>query len=796
MNRAKRTAWLVVLGLLLGGLLMVVLVNPTRTTADERQERMEVAGSPLEADQSLTQTFYANHDGLSGVELVVARFSQALLPVEAIITFEVYAEGQSTPLRSVSLQADTLEHNEHLRVSWEPIADSASNAYTLSISTPEDLSMGFWQTQTEAYAYGGIQQGDTILSGDLWFVTYYDYNWLDALSDAFTVTGRWLPYLAALLLVLFAPGWALTHLLGLNAHQSLYGRLYLIAALSMIFWPLLILWSGTLSLNAGGAVVWVLVALLVVWAILQRPRQRSLRLRFGTPELVMTVVMILIVLARLHDIRNVVLPLWVDSVHHSVITDIISHLGGVPTTYEPYMPVGNFHYHFGFHSLCAALTWFSDLPSEQAVLLMGQVMNIMAPLAAYYLAEQLTCSRWTGVLAAVVTGALSYLPAYLVTWGRYTELAGLVLLPAVLLLTRSALDRPRRLLPAALATASLCLVHYRVFVLYLLALPFLLLAKKNLGARAGRLLATGLTGALLILPWILRFALAVLPTAGTTYGSWSPVSGSNAFSTGLITSYWFGTLLWIALAAVVVAVLNRRWAMVGLGLWGGLWLLAANLRWIGLPDTWFLDNPAVMIALWLPVAVLDAWLGVYLLQWLYRVIPWRSSRTYAAATLTVVSLMLTCLGLWHHLDIINPVTVLTEPEDLQALEWAGENTPEDSLFLVNSMTWQGTIHAGSDAGWWLPLVAQRDTTLPCILYHQDDGSYRDAVNALANAVENAPSPDDPELLALLQEAGVTHVFVGTKAGPMQPAELDYSENYTAIYVSGPVRIYAFTPVSP
>ena len=523
MNRAKRTAWLFVLGLLLGGLLVLILVNPTRTTADERQERMEVAGSPLEADQFLTQTFYANHDGLSGVELVVARFSQTSLPVETIITFEVYAEGQSTPLRSVSLQTDTLEHNEHLRVSWEPIADSASNAYTLSISTPEDLSMGFWQTQTEAYAYGGIQQGDTTLSGDLWFVTYYDYNWLDALSDAFTVTGRWLPYLAALLLVLFAPGWALTHLLGLNAHQSLYGRLYLIAALSMIFWPLLILWSGTLSLNAGGAVVWVLVALLVVWAILQRPRQRSLRLRFGTPELVMTVVMILIVLARLHDIRNVVLPLWVDSVHHSVITDIISHLGGVPTTYEPYMPVGNFHYHFGFHSLCAALTWFSDLPSEQAVLLMGQVMNIMAPLAAYYLAEQLTCSRWTGVLAAVVTGALSYLPAYLVTWGRYTELAGLVLLPAVLLLTRSALDRPRRLLPAALATASLCLVHYRVFVLYLLALPFLLLAKKNLGARAGRLLATGLTGALLILPWILRFALAVPPDGG--HYLWFVVAG-------------------------------------------------------------------------------------------------------------------------------------------------------------------------------------------------------------------------------------------------------------------------------
>ena len=91
---------------------------------------------------------------------------------------------------------------------------------------------------------------------------------------------------------------------------------------------------------------------------------------------------------RALNVRALVAPAWVDSVHHTVITQLIADAGAIPTSYEPFMPVQDFHYHLGFHALAAVLMRLSGLPAHRAVLLLGQALNGAGVLAAYLLDGQ------------------------------------------------------------------------------------------------------------------------------------------------------------------------------------------------------------------------------------------------------------------------------------------------------------------------------------------------------------------------------------------------------------------------
>ena len=96
----------------------------------------------------------------------------------------------------------------------------------------------------------------------------------------------------------------------------------------------------------------------------------------------------------------------------------------------PYVDLDQFTYHFGFHSTAAALHWITGLPAPTATLWTGQLLNGLACLVLYPLVFRMTGSRWASVWAVLLTGLLSPLPMKMVNWGRYTQLAGMVILPS------------------------------------------------------------------------------------------------------------------------------------------------------------------------------------------------------------------------------------------------------------------------------------------------------------------------------------------------------------------------------
>jgi len=138
--------------------------------------------------------------------------------------------------------------------------------------------------------------------------------------------------------------------------------------------------------------------------------------------------------------------------------------------------------------------------------------------------------------------------------------------------------------------------------------------------------------------------------------------------------------------------------------------------------------------------------------------------------------------------------------DIRAAEWIQENTPQDARFLVNSFFAYGdTVIVGSDGGWWLPLLSQRQTTLPPLTYGSEGGPHPDYIqwiNALTTEIQNKGIAH-PDVLALLRARGITYVYIGQRQGRvnyggpyvLDPKQLLASPNFRLVYHQDRVWVF-------
>jgi hypothetical protein len=127
------------------------------------------------------------------------------------------------------------------------------------------------------------------------------------------------------------------------------------------------------------------------------------------------------------------------------------------------------------------------------------------------------------------------------------------------------------------------------------------------------------------------------------------------------------------------------------------------------------------------------------------------------------------------------------------MAWIRDNTPANARFLVNSFfAYGGSLVAGSDAGWWIPLLAGRANTAPPITYAPEASSepnYVTQINDLVRMVQDS-AIDDPATVQFLRQNGVSHVYIGQKGGPLLDVErLQASALYRSIYQQGQVQIF-------
>ncbi|HHX63979.1 MAG TPA: hypothetical protein GX702_03715 [Chloroflexi bacterium] len=824
--------------------------NPGREKIGVTQERAGRAVVPVSATEIIGQTFISRHAGLKAVEVRVERLSSDTdLPLDGQVALmlERLDDPARVPLVS-SLPLSSIVEGESLRFDFSPQRDSRNAPYRMTLhyaGRPErGVSVAYAASVVEAYADGSLLKmtsdgGMEPDTGDLWFRTYYEDTLRDVLGDAPAAMARRISALPGLFLVLALPG--LTLLLWLWPREPIDVGLPAVPAtltlgLSLAFWPLLYTWADALGVSLTGTAHGVVVALLVLAAaaalwVRGKPRITGLGREGLAPEMTLLLALLATVALRLVQVRHLVVPAWVDSPHHVLITEVMAQQGSLPQPLEPIFPVPDLIYHFGFHASAAALAVLGRMPSHQAVLWLGQMVSAGAALSACMLAAAWSGrrarpdeetddgydnvrARWAGVVAALVVGLISYMPAYFASWGRYTHLTGLVLLAPTCVLSVRLLAPKRHpcglWAMSALLAAGLALTHYRVLVFYLLfwiGCPVLVALRYGLGRDARRqfVRVVAILGGLslgLISPWVRLFVPRMLEQmAGIPTGMAASDSLHTGFPVALLTFRWTPCLLVIAGAGGLWAAARRRLELALMLPWVGGWLLIANLWLVGLPQLWLMHSSAAVISLWLPVGALCGWLVSDLAVWLDRGARRLVSHLRVGEAMTVAlmagGLFLGGWCAWGLVDLINPGTVLATEDDLPAISWVRENLPPDVRVLINTRPWQDNMRRGTDAGWWLPSLAGRAVTLPCIHCYPGDRTYLAAVNELASAVEEAKSLDDPALLERLREAGVTHVFVGSIAGGrLRAEELDSSPHYRPLFVSGATRVYEFVPRTP
>jgi len=244
-------------------------------------------------------------------------------------------------------------------------------------------------------------------------------------------------------------------------------------------------------------------------------------------------------------------------------------------------------------------------------------------------------------------------------------------------------------------------------------------------------------------------------------------------------------LIALALAGALWGLLKRERGAILTLLWVAAMFLAVNPSLLGLPTTWLVNNASVIIALFLPLAVLSGYFLASLSDGL-------RARGRFAHRFVLGSLMVAA-ALWGSLDmlsIVNPVTVLATPDDVAAMEWIRENVPEGARFLINARHWQEGIYVGTDGGYWIPALTGRETTLPPAIYGFGSSEYIAWVNALARVVAGPNLDlDDEGVRQLLKERGVTHVYIGARGGNIRPQMLVDSSHWRLVYSNGAVWIF-------
>jgi hypothetical protein len=517
------------------------------------------------------------------------------------------------------------------------------------------------------------------------------------------------------------------------------------------------------------------------------------RRRFRFPSFTGVEILALLVLLglRFFQARELALPAWVDSVHHTFLVRLFLERGGIPADLQPWIP-GPFYYHFGFHSAAALFSAFSGLAPDQAILIFGQILNTAVALSAYRLSMALRVDRRRALLVMALVGFFSQMPAFYLTWGRYTLLAGMVLLPLAMaeaIEYAAKVPRPAAAVRLAGLTAGLLLTHYLAAILLAVFLAmvggYVLLTRGHRQRFIGLALSIG-SGTALALPWLIPMLRYSSVEVGVDLIA-SQAAADAVYFVNYPSYLW--TLLgplrnYVLLGAgllAAVAALFRRGPLRILALWG-LILGVQTLPWGLRIEPFRPDHLAIV--LFLPAAVLGADGFITLADGINRRRPaWRPGFFFAGIALAV------CLtGIWQTRNIINPRTVLADADDRRAVLWAAANTPVDAVFLINTQYWQNDLFRGVDGGWWLLPLANRRTLLPPMLYSFSDRAYIDQTNTVAAEVSTLKGCTEA-FWSLVRKQGVTYIYSRKGTGSLQPEDLDSCRGLVEIYRIGNVRIY-------
>ncbi|HOV30658.1 MAG TPA: hypothetical protein PKX67_02915 [Anaerolineaceae bacterium] len=493
---------------------------------------------------------------------------------------------------------------------------------------------------------------------------------------------------------------------------------------------------------------------------------------------------------RIWQARELVFPNWVDSQHHVLIIRKIIENGGLPSTLEPYLP-GPFYYHFAFHAVTAFFSVLSGLAPEQAVLMLGQVINACVGISVYALAKAMSKNWRVGVLAAFFVTFATKMPGYYLTWGRYTLLMGVTILPVAMAEVMQVKERHEhwwQITGLTLLTAGTLLSHY--FAAFLLAL-FLALVGLQWLIESIRFKS---------IDWKPIASIAISTFIGLVLTSrwyYRIVVYSNATSRPVLRMMESGALegSWEYLSYLVGPI--SGYILIGLGIVGLLWFSFKPKRfylfgWVVI--VLFLSLPTGLrllnfrydyyaLVAFIPITITSAFTIVLASEKLIN------NKRISTLIIPLIGVLISVFGASLNLSAVNPETVLATKTDQMALDWIEAHTPEDARFFINTVGWSPNNYRGVDGGGWILPSTGRWSIVPTIFYPMsaDEDFIQNTVNLGRRASLITDCGDD--FWSLVNDAKLNYIYIKKGIGGLQPSALISCEGVRQLTNIGGVYIY-------
>jgi hypothetical protein len=158
-----------------------------------------------------------------------------------------------------------------------------------------------------------------------------------------------------------------------------------------------------------------------------------------------------------------------------------------------------------------------------------------------------------------------------------------------------------------------------------------------------------------------------------------------------------------------------------------------------------------------------------------------------------LSLALLCAwGMRETRNVVNPVTIIADQADRQALDWIEKYTPKDARFCINTTLWQGVTYRGVDGGAWITAYTGRQSLIPAVLYDlssTENKQYIEDWIRRANQINRCSQ----DFWGLVRDARLTHIFLREQRGALQPEALKDCSGLKLVYHRSNVWVYQVAP---
>ncbi|MCX6043485.1 MAG: hypothetical protein NT075_00115 [Chloroflexi bacterium] len=577
----------------------------------------------------------------------------------------------------------------------------------------------------------------------------------------------------------------------------------LATVLALAFWSVLLAWLHGFGIKLSPERVFLITGLgwgifLIRYQVWKTNGWTDLTQIFwaDTSRIVLWFILLASMGVSLYVLRNTVAALGSDGFHHTLLAQTIAEQGGLPDNLLPLTSVASFTYHFGFHGFVATIIWLTGLSAITLTPILAQILIAVAALEVAFFVETVTHKRKAAPISAAIVGLMAVFPAYFVNWSRDTQLTGLLVSPVILALvwqwTASQKFDWRSVPVMALLAAGMALSHYRVAVLTVIGFILIVIVnvvmdekKRIMWLQLGlRLLALGGLTGLFVAAW----GWHVLKARQLAY----PVVMSEQLYQPFTLSRWNDHVLYyptnIPLLILLALALTWGWwrrerLVIALSVWGvvAMWLSGPHLLNI------YMDNGTVFASSYVPVAVLVGWFGATVLEWL-------ALRFQPLYWLGIIGLCaLTAQGAIAAANIVEPDAAYVQPADLRAMAWISRNTPDTAYFMVNTLHfgfWPDYV-IGSDAGFWLPVLAKRKNITAPMSYPIERNIQPDYAAQTAALDQLQGDLTSPTALMLLEQAGITYIYVGARGGIISVQKLLDSPVFKLEFHDGSAYVFRF-----